>query len=381
MKKIHDLDNNNQINKAGIVRKKPGGNYMFNQKRIRDYGVEIGRLKTGTRNAITDVGGVKVGHTTLSGPNMQTGVTAIVPHPGNLFKEKLIASSHVINGFGKTMGTIQMAELGTLETPILLTNTLGIGVAADTLIDYMMEQNPEIGRTTGTVNPVVGECNDMFLNDIRAKHIKPEHVRKALEKTSVEFEEGAVGAGRGMLCYSLKGGIGSASRILEMASGNYTIGVLVLSNFGILSDLLVKGKAVGQELKKGMLESYKEEDKGSVMIIVATDLPVSERQLNRILKRSVTGLSRTGSIITNGSGEIVLGFSTATKIPHGRPEQLLETKQIHEEEMDIAFRAVGEATEEAVLNSLVTAEAVAGRDGNHRPAFKDLIEEFGISLI
>lgn len=354
---------------------------MFNQKRIRDYGVEIGRLKTGARNAITDVEGVSVGHVTLSDGNMQTGVTAILPHPGNLFKEKLVASSHVINGFGKTMGTIQMAELGTLETPILLTNTLGIGVAADTLIDYMMEQNPEIGRTTGTVNPVIGECNDMFLNDIRAKHVKPEHVREALEKASAEFEEGAVGAGRGMLCYSLKGGIGSASRIMEMANGNYTLGVLVLSNFGILSDLLVKGKAVGEEMKKAMLDSHKEEDKGSVMIIVATDLPVSERQLNRILKRSVAGLSRTGSIITNGSGEIAIGFSTATKIPHEKPSQLLEIKQIHEEEMDNAFRAVGEATEEAVLNSLVTAEAVIGRDGNHRPAFKDLIDEFGISLI
>ncbi|MCJ1907675.1 P1 family peptidase [Planococcus ruber] len=354
---------------------------MFNQKRIRDYGVEVGRLKTGARNAITDVEGVSVGHVTLSGGNMQTGVTAILPHPGNLFKEKLVASSHVINGFGKTMGTIQMAELGTLETPILLTNTLGIGTAADTLIDYMMEQNPEIGRTTGTVNPVIGECNDMFLNDIRAKHVKPEHVREALENASIEFEEGAVGAGRGMLCYSLKGGIGSASRIMDMESGAYTIGVLVLSNFGILSDLLVKGKAVGKELKQAMSDSHKEEDKGSVMIIVATDLPVSERQLNRILKRSVAGLSRTGSIITNGSGEIVLGFSTAAKIPHDKPAQLLEIKQIHEEEMDIAFRAVGEAVEEAVLNSLVTAEAVVGRDGNSRPAFKDLIEEFGISLI
>ncbi|CEG21420.1 Peptidase family S58 [Planococcus massiliensis] len=354
---------------------------MFNQKRIRDYGVEVGRLKTGARNAITDVEGVSVGHVTLSGGNMQTGVTAILPHPGNLFKEKLVASSHVINGFGKTMGTIQMAELGTLETPILLTNTLGIGTAADTLIDYMMEQNPEIGRTTGTVNPVIGECNDMFLNDIRAKHVKPEHVREALENASIEFEEGAVGAGRGMLCYSLKGGIGTASRIMEMESGEYTIGVLVLSNFGMLSDLLVKGKAVGEELKQAMSDSHKEEDKGSVMIIVATDLPVSERQLNRILKRSVAGLSRTGSIITNGSGEIALGFSTAAKIPHDKPAQLLDVKQIHEEEMDIAFRAVGEAVEEAVLNSLVTAEAVVGRDGNSRPAFKDLIEEFGISLI
>ena len=353
---------------------------MFNQKRIRDYGIEIGRLQTGPRNAITDVAGVTVGHVTLSDGNSQTGVTAILPHQGNLFQEKLIASSHVINGFGKTMGTIQMKELGTLETPILLTNTLGVGVAADTLFDYMLEQNPEIGRTTGTVNPVIGECNDMVLNDIRAKFVNREHVLEALQNTSSEFEEGAVGAGTGMLCYSLKGGIGSASRIVELGHGNYTLGVLVLSNFGILSDLLVQGKAVGQELKERLLESYKEEDKGSVMIIVATDLPVSERQLNRILKRSVTGLSRTGSIITNGSGEIVIGFSTATRIPHDKPEQLLAIPQIHEEDMDSAFRAIGEATEEAVLNSLVTAEAVTGRDGNVRPAFKDLIAKFNVTL-
>lgn len=353
---------------------------MLDQKRIRDYGVKIGRLQPGPRNAITDVEGVTVGHVTLSDGNSQTGVTAILPHQGNIFKEKLIASSHVINGFGKTMGTIQMKELGTLETPILLTNTLGLGVAADTLVDYMLEHNPEIGRTTGTVNAVIGECNDMFLNDIRAKFVKQEHVLGALQNASSDFEEGAVGAGTGMLCYSLKGGIGSASRIIELSHGHYTLGVLVLSNFGILSDLLVHGKAVGRELKERLLESYKEEDKGSVMVIVATDLPVSQRQLNRILKRAVTGLSRTGSIITNGSGEIVLGFSTATRIPHDKPEELLAIPQIHEEDMDTAFRAIGEATEEAVLNSLVTAESIEGRDGNKRPAFKDLIEKFDVTL-
>lgn len=354
---------------------------MFNQKRIRDYGVKIGQLETGKYNAITDVEGVTVGHVTLSDQNMQTGVTAILPHQGNTFKEKLIASSHVINGFGKTMGTIQMAELGTLETPILLTNTLNVGTAADTLIDYVLERNPEIGRTTGTVNPIVGECNDMFLNDVRAKFVKPEHVFQALENTSSEFKEGAVGAGTGMLCYSLKGGIGSASRMMEFGHGTFTMGVLVLSNFGILSDLRINGKAVGQELKEAILQSYQEEDKGSIMIIVATDLPVSERQLNRIIKRSITGLSRTGSIITTGSGEVVIGFSTATKIPHKKPKECLRLTMIHEEDIDLAFRAVGEATEEAVLNSLVTAEAIVGRDGNTRPAFKDLIKEFQISLI
>jgi len=353
---------------------------LKNQKRIRDYGVEIGTLKTGELNAITDVAGVTVGQVTLSGGNMQTGVTAIKPHQGDLFHEKLIASSHVINGFGKTMGTIQLAELGVLETPIVLTNTLNVGTAANAVIEYMLEKNEDIGRTTGTVNPIVGECNDMFLNDVRGRFVKEEHVRRALDETGEEFEEGAVGAGRGMLCYSLKGGIGSASRMIELTNARYTIGVLVLSNFGMLSDLTVGGKPIGKKLKIQILQSLDEQDKGSVMIVVATDLPVSERQLNRILKRSVTGLSRTGSIITNGSGEIVLGFSTANKIPHNKPSQALTIETIHEEDIDEAFRAVGEATEEAVLNSLITAEAVVGRDGNSRPALKELIEKFNLTL-
>ncbi|WP_394120017.1 P1 family peptidase [Planococcus donghaensis] len=353
---------------------------MKNQKRIRDYGVKIGRMKPGVLNAITDVEGVTVGHVTLSEGNMQTGVTAILPHQGNLFHDKLIASSHVINGFGKTMGTIQLAELGTLETPIVLTNTLNVGTAANAVIDYMLEKNRDIGTTTGTVNPVVGECNDMFLNDVRGRFVKEEHVRQALDNTGVEFEEGAVGAGRGMLCYSLKGGIGTASRLMEHTHGTYTMGVMVLSNFGMLSDLTIDSNPIGEVLKENILKAHKEEDKGSVMIIVATDLPLSERQLNRILKRAVTGLSRTGSIITNGSGEIVLGFSTANKIPHVKPHQNLSIETIHEEDMDDAFRSVGEATEEAVLNSLITAEAVVGRDGNERPALKDLLEKSSLSL-
>jgi len=353
---------------------------MHKQKRIRDYGVQIGRMETGVNNAITDVPGVRVGHSTLSKGEMQTGVTAIIPHQGNLFREKLIASSHVINGFGKTIGTIQISELGTLETPIILTNTLNVGIAADTLIDYMLDQNPEIGRTTGTVNPVVAECNDMFLNDVRAKFVKREHVLEALSSASSKFMEGAVGAGTGMLCYSLKGGIGSSSRVIELEVGTYTMGVLVLTNFGILSDLQINNKPVGKKIKDALTHSYKEEDKGSIIIIVATDLPVSERQLNRIIKRSVTGLSRTGSIITNGSGEIVIGFSTATKIPHEKPKGCLSIPTIHDEDIDVAFRAIGEATEEAVLNSLITADGIIGRDGNRRPALKDIIQQFNISL-
>ncbi|WP_409295323.1 P1 family peptidase [Peribacillus sp. SCS-26] len=352
-----------------------------NQKRLRDYGVVIGRMEPGPNNAITDVAGVTVGHVTLSEGNMQTGVTAIIPHPGNIFREKLVAASHVINGFGKTMGTIQMSELGGLETPIILTNTLAIGTAADALIEYMLQQNPEIGRTTGTVNPVIGECNDMYLNDVRAGYVKKEHIFQAIGNASVHFAEGTAGAGTGMLCYSLKGGIGTASRQFSLQHGTYTIGVLVLSNFGILSDLLINGRAIGKELKAELLKSWEEKDKGSVMVIAATDLPVSERQLTRLIKRSVAGLSRTGSIITHGSGEVVIGFSTAVRIPHDNPGTHLTIRTIHEEDMDIAFRAIGEAAEEAVLNSLITADQVTGRDGNERPALKDLLEKFHISLV
>ncbi|WP_347548898.1 P1 family peptidase [Pseudalkalibacillus hwajinpoensis] len=350
------------------------------QKRLREFGVMIGELEPGTRNSITDVEGVTVGHTTLSEGEIQTGVTAILPHQGNTFQQKLLASSYVLNGFGKTMGTIQMNELGTLETPIILTNTLSIGTAADALIDYMLERNPEIGSTTGTVNPIIGECNDMFLNDIRARSVCQHHIHDAIANASSITEEGSVGAGTGMLCYSLKGGIGTSSRKITMQHATYTIGVLVVTNFGILRDLVVNGKAVGQELKEALLQSWNEKDKGSVMVIVATDLPVSERQLHRIIKRASTGLARTGSIITTGSGEIIIGFSTANKIPHQYGLTTLPIETIHEEEIDTAFRAVGEATEEAVLNSLVTATHVVGRDGNERPSLKDLLDQFNIKL-
>ncbi|MBA2173740.1 P1 family peptidase [Halobacillus locisalis] len=353
---------------------------MNNQKRLRDFDISIGELEPGTRNSITDVDGVTVGHVTLSDGDIQTGVTAIHPHQGDTFQEKLIASSHVINGFGKTVGTVQLKELGLLETPIVLTNTLNVGTATEACVEYMLEQNPEIGRTTGTVNPLVGECNDMLLNDIRGQFVTKEHVHEALRNASETFEEGSVGAGRGMLCYSLKGGIGTSSRIVGLDHGSYTLGALVLSNFGILRDLTIQGRPIGKELKEALLDSWEEKDKGSIMVIIATDLPVSERQLNRIIKRSVTGLSRTGSIITHGSGEMVVGFSTATTIPHQKPKSPIVIPTLHEEDLDVAFRAVGEATEEAVLNSLVTATEVTGRDGHERPAFKDLLDTFSITL-
>ena len=344
---------------------------MFRKTQIRDYGINIGQLPTGKLNSLGDVKGVKVGHVTLSDGPMKTGVTAIIPHGGNIFKEKLIAQSHVINGFGKTIGTIQIEELGTLETPIILTNTLSVGVCAQGLVDYMLKQNPDIGRDTGTVNPVVAECNDMYLNDIRAGYVKKEHVTQALEDATEEFEEGAVGAGTGMSCFGLKGGIGSSSRIIEYPHGSYTIGVLVLSNFGKTEDFLLNGVRIGPDIKAKIAHEAIE-DKGSIIFIVATDLPLSERQLKRVIKRTSAGLARTGSYYGNGSGDVVIGFSTYRKIPHEN-KGLINQVTIHEDHIDKAFQAVTEAAEEAILNSMVAADTVEGRGGHLRYSLRNFL--------
>lgn len=348
---------------------------MKGQKRLRDYGIIIGRMRTGEKNSITDVEGVKVGHVTLKDNEIQTGVTAILPHDGNIFREKVMAVSHVINGFGKTMGTIQIDELGTIETPIILTNTLGIGTAADALIDYMLEENEDIGNTTGTVNPVVCECNDQYLNNIRGKFIKKEHIFEAIKNADTDFEEGAVGAGRGMSCLGFKGGIGTSSRILEFDEEVFTIGVLVMSNFGIEGDLVIDGVKVGksvEELKEGMDVS---EDRGSIIIILATDIPLTERQLKRISKRAVVGLSRTGSYIGNGSGDVVIGFSTANRINHYESKSIVPIRKLNENKIDMAFRAAAEAVEEAILNSMVCSDTVIGKDGNTRESLSRIIPD------
>lgn len=267
----------------------------------------------------------------------------------------------MINGFGKTIGTIQIDELGTIETPILLTNTLNVGTCSEALIEYTLDQNTDIGRTTGTVNPVVGECNDMVLNDIRTMAVTKAHARKALTKATINFEEGAIGAGRGMKCFGLKGGVGSSSRVIHYKHGNYTVGALVLSNFGQLKDFRLNGREMGEEIKSKLNTYQDEPDQGSIMIIIATDLPVTERQLKRIIKRASVGIGRTGSFFGNGSGDIVIGFSTANKVTHANTKKLQQFSAIHDEEIDQAFQAVAEATEEAILNSMVTAETTVGR--------------------
>ncbi len=345
------------------------------QKRLKDYGITIGNLPTGALNKITDVKGVRVGHSTISDGDIQTGVTAIIPHDTNIFNNKVVAASYAMNGFGKTMGTLQIDELGTIETPILLTNTLSVGVASNHLIGYMLEQNAGIGDTTGTVNPVIGECNDMFLNNIRKRSVTETNVREALETATPNFEEGSIGAGAGMKCFGLKGGIGSSSRILTYPHGNYTLGVLVLSNFGEIDQFRLNGIHVGPIIKEKISSKSEKGDKGSIMIIIATDLPVTSRQLKRIIKRASVGLSRTGSFIGNGSGDVFIGFSTANTISHENKGELQSIKVIHEDDLDQAFLATADATEEAILQSLLAAKTTTGRNGNILYSLAELMSE------
>ncbi|MCE7791539.1 P1 family peptidase [Salipaludibacillus sp. CUR1] len=346
------------------------------QKRLRDYGMTIGSLETGPRNKITDVKGVTVGHSTIDDGEIKTGVTAIYPHGGNLFTEKMVGATYVLNGFGKAVGTLQVDELGTIETPILLTNTLSIGEVTNSLITYMLEHNEEIGTTTGTVNPLVAECNDMFLNNIRSQAVKKHHVYEALSGASGEFDEGAVGAGTGMKCFGLKGGIGSSSRILSYPHGTYTVGVLVLSNFGQLEHFRMPGIGLaGEKIKANLAEHRDEEDKGSVIIVVATDLPVESRQLKRIIKRAGAALGRTGSYMGNGSGDIFLGFSTANPVSHHSNDTLQKCETIHENDIDQAFTAVADAAEEAILNSMLTAKTTTGREGNTLVSLAEFMDE------
>lgn len=338
---------------------------------IENIKLKIGKLPEGKNNLITDVNGIKVGHKTLNNGKIKTGVTAIIPHSDNIFREKLICSSYVINGFGKSIGLVQIDELGTLETPIILTNTLSVGTCSTALVKYMLRENEDIGTTTGTVNPVVCECNDGYLNDIRGLHVKEEDVFDAIENAEVNFKEGNVGAGTGMSCYQLKGGIGSASRVLKLDDKEYTIGSLVLSNFGLKEDLLVDGIKVGDKI----LDKEAEElEKGSIIIILATDIPMNERQLRRIAKRVPIGLARTGSHIGNGSGDIVIAFSTANRIKHYEEKDIVSIKIINENIIDKVFRGVIECVEEAVISSLLHSEKTIGTSEHKRESLKKYID-------
>ena len=332
--------------------------------RARELGIAPGSFAPGRLNAITDVKGVRVGHYTLiKGDNVRTGATAIVPHPGNLFQEKVPAAIVVGNGFGKLVGSTQVQELGQLETPILLTNTLNVWEAAAALADYTLALPGN--EDVRSVNPVVGETNDGYLNDIRRRPLRQEHFLEALRAgASGPVEEGSVGAGTGTRAFGFKGGIGTASRHLPDKLGDYTVGVLVQTNFGGM--LSIDGVPIGKELGYHPYGELVESGSGSCMIVVATDAPLDARQLRRLARRALAGMARTGADFSHGSGDYVIAFSTgeSVRIAHESPTLTRTITVLHESEIDQLFDAVAEATEEAIYNSLFRATTVRGRDGN-----------------
>ena len=349
---------------ALIILATPAASQNAVRPRVRDIGLKIGILPTGANNSITDVAGVSVGHVTIiRGDNVRTGATAVFPHSGNLFREKVPGAIFVGNGFGKLMGSTQVNELGEIETPILLTSTLSVPKTADFLMDYMLglPGNEEVR----SVNPVVAETNDGFLNDIRGRHIARDDIFGALKNAkNGPIEEGSVGAGTGTVAFGWKGGIGTSSRKLPQSLGGYTLGVLVQSNFGGV--LSIDGVPVGVELGYYYLKNTGRNTQrpvqdladGSIIVVIATDAPLDHRQLNRLAFRSMIGLGRTGSSFTNGSGDYAIAFSTANRINANEP--LRNISVVGNEAMSPLFQAVIEATEEAILNSLFKATTITG---------------------
>lgn len=335
--------------------------------RARDLGLACGTLPTGERNNIADIPGVTVGHATLIEGDICTGVTAILPHDGDLFRDKVAAAAVVLNGFGKSIGLVQVNELGTLETPILLTNTFAVGTCANALIRRAIATDPEIGRQTSTVNPVVLECNDGYLNDIQAMAITEVHADAAIAAAADEFDAGAVGAGTGMSCFGLKGGIGSASRRLRLDGETYHLGVLVLANFGRAGDLrLPDGRRIDPA-------SPPVAEAGSCIIVLGTDIPLDHRQLTRVARRAGVGLAWCGSFWGNGSGDIALAFTTANRVPHDADQDFIEHRVLAEARIDRLFQAAAEGTQEAVLDALAAAETLDGRHGHRRVGLAELL--------
>lgn len=342
---------------------------LFSQGRPRESGVAFGVMSPGPLNAITDVSNVQVGHVTLiEGDSIRTGITAILPHGGNLFQEKVPGAIHVGNGFGKLAGSTQVQELGYLESPIILTNTLSVAAGIEGVIRYTLAQ--EGNETVQSVNALVGETNDGYLNDIRGMHVRWEQVIEAIQSAKPgPVAEGNVGAGTGTVCFGWKGGIGTASRELPESLGGYTVGVLVQTNFG--GNLHVAGVPVGQKLNQYPFQAALEKSDGSCMIIVATDAPLHSRNLERLAKRAMMGLAKTGGIASNGSGDYVIAFSTASTLrsPYSGEGGWIESVEIlRNDAMSPLFMAVIESTEEAIINSLFAAEALSGKDGRSVPA-------------
>lgn len=370
--------------------------------RARELGIKVGVFNPGTYNAITDVDGVRVGQVTVwEGDNVRTGVTAILPHGGNIFQDKVPGAVVVGNGFGKLVGVTQLRELGEIETPILLTCTLCVWRAADAMVEWLLEQDGM--ERVGSINPIVGETNDGGLSDIRSRPIRPEHVRTALENAaSGPVEEGVVGAGTGTRAFGWKGGIGTSSRVLPDDLGGYTVGVLVQSNFGGV--LSMDGAPVGKELGRYAFQRYREDgegnpnqqnpapdpegrddgrgipdiDGGSIMMVVATDAPISDRNLRRLASRAIMGLARTGSSGSNSSGDYVLAFSSSPEVRRTPSQGPRTIQDLPNDAMAGLFQATIESTEEAIYNSLLKATDVTGIGGRSAQAIP--LEELKVVL-
>lgn len=337
----------------------------------------IGSLPAGPRDAITDVAGVTVGHATLDEGEVQTGVTVVRPHAGDLFRDRVPAAAVVLNGFGKSVGLVQVEELGLLDTPIALTNTYCVAAVAAAQIRQCIAANPETGRSLPTVNPLVFECNDGYLNDIQRMAVTGRHYLDAFERAGAEVEQGSVGAGRGMSCFGLKGGIGTASRrVPARGGGEHAVGALVLANFGKLAQLTIAGHAIGARLAAQLAApgaGDAQPEKGSIIMLIATDAPLDARQLRRLALRAGAGLARTGSVFGHGSGDIALAFSTAYTVPQQADRPMPAVAMLHDGLIDGLFGAVADSTEQAIAHALWRARAVTGRDAHHRSALADLI--------
>jgi D-aminopeptidase len=356
--------------------------------RARELGLSLGRFKPGKYNAITDVAGVRVGHSTIirgAGPlkagkgPVRTGVTAILPNQGNVFEDRVVGGGFVLNGAGEVSGLTQVMEWGLIETPILLTNTLSVGQVSDAAVQYLLDQHPGIGNYHDVIIPVVGECDDSWLNDIAGRHVKQQHVYEAMQTASEgPVPEGAVGGGTGMICCDFKGGIGTSSRKLPEVFGGYTLGVLVMSNFGKMHNLRFGGLPVGEFLEKRYQHVQKRgQTYGSIIAIVATDAPLLQHQLNRLCKRVALGIGKVGSFAAHGSGEIVVGFSTANQIPRETKKMIHRIKILLDQRLDPLYEATIEATEEAILNALCMARDMEGANANFVPALPlGLVREY-----
>jgi D-aminopeptidase len=334
--------------------------------RLRELGYAVGRFPTGRLNALVDVPGVLVGHRTVAeGERLRTGVTAVLPHGGNLYEEKVLGGFHAINAYGKAAGLSQLAELGTIESPLLLTNTLSVGAAWEGGLRHLLERNPDAARDRDTINVIVGECFDGWLSDARALAVRPEHALDAIAAANAdETAEGAVGAGTGTTCFGYKAGVGTSSRV----AGGHALASLVVSNYGARRDLHL---LVGPDAAPPEGGAEPPGQGGSIMIVLGTDAPLSERQLRRLALRGTFGLGRAGSFASNASGEYVIAFSTAHRLAHRASHDRVELSFLRDDSaaMRDLFEAAGEVVQESALNSLCVADAVEGRDGNRAEAF------------